>query len=342
MKTRNINIDFIKCVAVLSVLSVHFFSNTGFYNKKIDNFYMYLLLFFRTFFMICVPLFLITTGYLMNKKEIEKRYYLGIFRVVIIYVLDAILYLGYHSLYLKEFEFTLKTVIRRILQFEIGFSWYIEMYIGLFLIIPFLNLIYNNLDTKLKKKLLLFTMLIMTSFQGVLNVEYNLIPDWWIDLYPITYYYLGCYLKEYNINVTRLKNIFYILIMLLASTIFNIIICNNGSFVYGIHNDYPSIFNVLVAVFIFELLKNIDFSNLGTIFKKVITNISNLSLGIYLTSSIVDNFIFNQYFNGNVICSFSSYIKIIPITFLISTILSIIINFIYKVIDNYLLKKIFV
>lgn len=30
MKKRNINIDLIKCVAVFSVISVHFFANVGF------------------------------------------------------------------------------------------------------------------------------------------------------------------------------------------------------------------------------------------------------------------------------------------------------------------------
>lgn len=33
MKKRNINIDLIKCVAVFSVISVHFFANVGLYIK---------------------------------------------------------------------------------------------------------------------------------------------------------------------------------------------------------------------------------------------------------------------------------------------------------------------
>lgn len=32
MKKRNINIDLIKCIAVFSVISVHFFLNNGFYD----------------------------------------------------------------------------------------------------------------------------------------------------------------------------------------------------------------------------------------------------------------------------------------------------------------------
>lgn len=41
MRKRNINIDLIKCIAVFSVISVHFFANTGFYDKTISGNDMY-------------------------------------------------------------------------------------------------------------------------------------------------------------------------------------------------------------------------------------------------------------------------------------------------------------
>lgn len=59
MKKRNINIDLIKCIAVFSVISVHFFANVGLYKNIINSTNMYIGIFFRTLFMICVPLVLI-------------------------------------------------------------------------------------------------------------------------------------------------------------------------------------------------------------------------------------------------------------------------------------------
>lgn len=91
MRNRNINIDLIKCIAVFSVISVHFFANTGFYDKTISGNDMYIAVFFRTLFMICVPLFIITTGYLMKNKILSKKYYLGAVRVIIIYGLTTLL-----------------------------------------------------------------------------------------------------------------------------------------------------------------------------------------------------------------------------------------------------------
>lgn len=68
-KKRNINIDLIRCCAIFAVISVHFFRNNGFYTEPVIGWRMYLMVFMRTTFMICVPLFLLITGYLMNRKE---------------------------------------------------------------------------------------------------------------------------------------------------------------------------------------------------------------------------------------------------------------------------------
>ena len=91
MKKRNINIDLIKCIAVFSVISVHYFANVGLYKTIIEENKMYIGIIFRTLFMICVPLFIITTGYLMKNKMLSKKYYLGAFRVIIIYILNTLL-----------------------------------------------------------------------------------------------------------------------------------------------------------------------------------------------------------------------------------------------------------
>ena len=46
-----------------------------------------------------------------------------------------------------------------------NYAWYIEMYIGLFLLIPFLNLAYNNLPSRKSKLVLLVTLIGLTSLR---------------------------------------------------------------------------------------------------------------------------------------------------------------------------------
>lgn len=339
MKKRNINIDLIKCIAVFSVISVHFFLNNGFYDMKILESKMYIGIFFRTLFMICVPLFIIATGYLMKNKTLSKKYYLGVSRVIIIYILNTLLYLVYNAIYNNEI-LSIRHTIKSILAINTGYSWYIKMYLGLFLLIPFINLIYNNLKNKKQKQILILTMLTLTSFQGIFNIKYTLIPDWWTNIYPLTYYFIGCYLKEYKVNINKYLNILLFIIILIISSLINIHFSKGNKFVWGIYNDWASIFNVLTSVLIFILIINLNFSKVSNKIGRIIIKISELSLGIYLTSSMVDDFLYFHYFKDIDFFSIKGYFEIVPLVLILSTSLSMIINLIYKSIDKYIVKRI--
>jgi len=78
VKKRNPSLDIIRCIALFSVISVHFFLNNGFYGEIVIGKTMYIATIFRSMFMVCVPLFLVLTGYLMSGKKLSKTYYLGI------------------------------------------------------------------------------------------------------------------------------------------------------------------------------------------------------------------------------------------------------------------------
>lgn len=96
---RNLNLDLIRCVAIFFVISVHFLLNTSFYSTAVYGKKMYLLILFRVIFMSCVSLFIMLTGYLMNKKEPTKEYYKKISRVVVTYVICSLLCVLFRTLY---------------------------------------------------------------------------------------------------------------------------------------------------------------------------------------------------------------------------------------------------
>ena len=110
------------------------------------------------------------------------------------------------------------------------YSWYVNMYIGLYLLLPFLNLLWNNIEDKSGHFILVVILVIMTIAPSVFNI-YNLeeagmlvrpyltatynriIPDWWMGIYPITYYYIGAYIKHHvEIKKVNTKKVFAVLI----------------------------------------------------------------------------------------------------------------------------------
>ena len=334
---RNINIDLIKSIAVYLVISVHFFAHIKLYQIIIgwDN---YIAIYFRTLFMVCVPLFIITTGYLMKNKELSKKYYFGILRVIIIYALDGILFNIYRHIYYGE-VLTIKHTINVILSFDVGYSWYIEMYLGLFLLIPFLNIIFNNLKNHKEQIILIITMLVLTAFPGLLNIDKELLPAWWTRLYPITYYFIGCYLKDNKIVINKILNIALIICTVTISAHINTDMSEGQHFVCDLFNDWGSILIVIPAVLMFIFFLNINLENINNKIKRIIAKISELSLGIYLTSAIVDDLLYFNYYSVIKLRSVLGYFKIVPLVFILSTSLALIINIIYKLINKYIIDK---
>ena len=90
LQARDPAADILRCVAVFSVISVHFFMNSGFHSSPIDCPRMIVLLFMRSAFVVCVPLFLTLTGYLMTNKRLVRSYYRGIRNTLFTYVVSGL------------------------------------------------------------------------------------------------------------------------------------------------------------------------------------------------------------------------------------------------------------
>lgn len=67
---RVFGLDLIRFFAIFSVISVHFFLNNGFYTFPVKGGRMFISINLRWLFFSGVPLFLLLTGYLNNKKKI--------------------------------------------------------------------------------------------------------------------------------------------------------------------------------------------------------------------------------------------------------------------------------
>lgn len=333
IEKRNINMDLIRCLAIFSVISVHFFLNNGFYFYPVIGKRMYVMVFMRTLFMICVPMFLILTGYFMNKKILNKKYYSGIRKVLMIYLLSCLACLVFKKVYLDEI-ITIKQAINTIFTFTAApYAWYVEMYIGLFLMIPFLNLIYNGLENKKHKETLIVTMFFITSGVTVFNWWHHLLPDYWVNIYPILYYFIGAYISEYDIKISKKINLLLILFALIFSGLFNIWRNYNMNFEWGSYSNFEGIEPLILSVLIFLFIKNIKMDMLPYIIKKGIVTVSELSFGMYLVSWIFDSIFYPKLNNTIVLVPhrLEYYIIVVPLVFLSSLVLSAVLNVINEI-----------
>ncbi len=293
MKNKRIaGLDIIRSIAIFTVIAVHYLFNTNFYNMKLHGGGMIILSGMRHFLMICVPLFLLLTGYLNSKKEPTKEYYLGITKVLKSYIFISIICIFARAYIFKE-SHSIYYWIESIFSFRAnGYSWYIEMFIGLYIIIPYLNILYKSLEIKKKKSYLIFVLITITIVPSILNgtlilgERVRLLPDWWVEFYPITYYFIGAYLKEYQPKLSTIKNIIYIGLTLLIQTSIYYLINEHRLFYKDYLGRYHSIFALILSVLVFLLFYQRDIKN--KFFNKLTGTISVCSLDMYLLSYIID------------------------------------------------------
>ena len=112
--------------------------------------------------------------------------------------------------YLKE-DMTFTIFLKNLISYSgTRYSWYIEMYIGLFILIPFFNIIINSLKSKREYQMILITLIVLIALPSILNIfkfdsiewwkkpsisnnYVKILPAWWTSIYPVLYYFLGAY-----------------------------------------------------------------------------------------------------------------------------------------------------
>lgn len=318
LKVRNPNMDILRIIAVLCVIGIHFFYHSGYYYTTNDNAVMYFATVLRTLCSVCVPLFMILSGFLLCNKTLKKGYYSGIRKTIIVYILVAIACMIYKSI-VGSYTLTPLTFFTSILDFTgANYSWYIEMYIGLFLLVPFLNIIYKNLDSRKQKNILLITLIAITILPSLFNefrfdsLEWwanpasntetqKLIPSWWVGIYPITYYFTGCYIREYG---TKIKNIYLIIALVVAVFgfgTFNFYRCYGMPFSTSNYVYWSGIEPYVMSVLIFLIISKLKLENINVKTKFVLWKISDLVLGTYLLSFIFDAIYYYEFLNKNTI-----------------------------------------
>lgn len=348
-KPRNPACDIIRIFAFLSVISVHFFMNSGFYEVPISGARLYFMTLARCFFMVCVPLFIVLTGFLMCNKKLEKGYYRKITKTLFVYICASVLCILFKKYYLQQ-EWNIQDTIEGTLGFTgASYSWYIEMYIGLFLLIPFLNGAYHSLESKKHKLILVATMLFLTALPSILNIfvfdsyafwskpilewEYTkIVPSFFTVLYPVTYYFIGCFLREFKPKLNRLLNFALIVVCAILFGTFNFYRSRGSVFVSGIWQEWGALPNVIMTVLVFLFLLNLPSERLPSPFKKALSFISDLTLGGYLLSYIFDKY-FYAFLNAKVEVVTDRIVYFVPMVAIVAVCslgLSLAVNLLYK------------
>lgn len=287
MNSRAFGLDLIRSLAITFVVASHFFLHTPFNQVPFGGVEMFLLGMGHTLFMTNVCLFMMLTGYLNINKQVSCKYYRSGIRVLVSYLMFSVLTIVFRKYYLHE-NHSLGQWVMKITDFSaIPYAWYIEMWIGLFLLTPFLNTLWRGIDSKRHRQVLIATLFVMCALPDFTN-RYGLylMPGYWTQAaYPLIYFFLGSYVCEYQPKVNRKVLGCVIMVLCLLNPLFSIVFMPGHTMMHVIGGP-GGIVVIPLTVLVFLICHKVDFKSERT--KRILQSVSSVSLEMYLVSFIFD------------------------------------------------------
>ena len=192
MKSRQPGIDLLRCLGLLFVNGVHAYLYNGYYYEPQAGFFMWGANSFKWLFFSCNGLFMLLTGYLKCEKPLTRSYYRSLLPILTGYLLTCLVSFPVRHFLLNE-KLTLLEWLQKMVTFG-NYAWYIEMYIGLLLFSPIINLALGQLKEPKQLYWAAGTMMVITALPSITPLD--LIPDYWTSLYPVTYYVIGAVIRK--------------------------------------------------------------------------------------------------------------------------------------------------
>lgn len=324
---RICGLDLIRVCAIFFVIAGHFFSlNTSFKDVPFGGLSMYLQGMMAELFT-GVPLFYMLTGYLNINKTVSKKYYKGMIRVLVAYVIFSMITLVFRKYYLYD-DRSCKDLLLMILNYTaIPYAWFIEMWIGLALLTPFLNYLYKAIPSMREKIIGILILYALTALPDLLN-RYGMyiVPGYWCDAcYPLMFFFMGAFIREFQPVINLKVGMLLIFTLINITSLFNVLFFD-GHDVVDITGGSRGVFSTWVTVTIFLLLyrKDIRIKPLLPL-RRFITHCSMVSYEMYLCCYMFDQ-LYYPWFKDRFYVSQAQFLPwffvIVPLVFLSSYIVA--------------------
>lgn len=275
---RQSGIDLIRVMCLFCVVGAHQFLHNGFYDEPQIGLLMWSVDIWRWLFVCCISIFLMMSGYLRCNKTDMLDCYRGLIPVLLGYILSCAVIFPVQ--YLMGDHASLATWIKRLIHFG-NYGWYVEMYIGLVLFSPVINLGMKHMSDK-TLGIFALIMIFVTSLHEMTTV--NLVPDYWRELYPVTYYVMGAAIRRLQPRVKAWQGLGAALVIAMGLAAASILTTDEG-FSSGFAQGHGGFWPLLVGVSLFLGLYRLQ---IGKVTGKILGWLAGGVFEGYLISIIFD------------------------------------------------------
>lgn len=287
MSRRESGIELLRIVLMILIIGGHivYTQNASLLNIGSADYYIGNI--YRSFCVCAVDCFILISGYFRINLYFPKIFKIIIktfFYVILIFIIFTLL--GFHSI----------QITKDILLFAPIFTqryWFLTMYVILYFLCPFLNIIIDLLNKTQKKKLMLIIIIlfyIYPSISNCINAPAITKDGGYGIVNFICLYFIGTCIKEHEIDVSK-KNRFligYIISSFLLFTMNHLLSLFFG-FPFNGFINYNTIFCLSSSICLFCFFKSLKFNN------KYVNKFSKVSLWVYVIHAhpIIWNLVFS-------------------------------------------------
>lgn len=269
MRGRKSNIELLRIVLMIMIISLHYLNpDMGGALKYSEGTNYYITRLLESLFIVAVNGFILITGYCCVKKETTNiNKLVKLFFDIIIYGLI----IQFTLVLFGQVEFSIKDFVKNFIPISNDGYWFFKVYIMLFLIMPFINIVLRKLDKNRYEKMIIVLLIIFSIWDSI--SPFKLIGGNGYSLINfVLLYCIGGYLRihyQNNSSFSKWIILYFVFGVITFISLFIPVIKDNSW-------NYYFITNILSVICLFNAFIKIDINS------KIINKIASSVFGVFI------------------------------------------------------------
>lgn len=320
---RESNIELLRILAICAVMVLHYNAGRGFnYTTSIFNYNVLCIL--ESVCICAVDLFILISGYFLC--ETQKR---DLGKMLELYVQLVFVRVGFYLFSVVQTGSGLD--IKTVLKLLIPNDYFVILYMVVYIVSPYINIVMKSLDENQRKKMLITLLLLFSVWPTAVDLSGEILGKEWFGLSSI-----GAYGSQYGISLINFLLLYIVGAYLRLNKVdekiqrkipivIGIVICVTGIFLWSCVNErltaiglrsawvYHNPLVILEAVLYFLLFKKMKLES------NVVNCLAKGTFMCYLVHlNLIDYFKISEAVNGSAVRMILHVISVIVILYLIS------------------------
>lgn len=273
-KIRLSNFESLRVLSMVMIVLLHF-GTYGFSKyiaiSELSTVNQYLFHFIKVLCIVGVNVYVLISGYFLCKSQFKMSKALRVVRETFIF--SVLIFAGLTVLQLTDGSYT--SFIRSVFPVYLSTYWFITVYIALFMLSPYLNILINQLSKKDYGKFLFLLFMINCVWQFFHPLGSFGVNGGYSIVHFIFLYFVAGYLRHHGQFLSPLNKHYYLSVYILLGAVTAMVLLQSWELPFKLLSyNSPIIVAMSLALFLF-------FSKL-TFVSRPINFISGYVLGVYL------------------------------------------------------------